>query len=173
MTDEVYQPVLTPKEAQKHLDNILDGYQIDYIPRVDLGEEGPRRIPMTLPRHAALAVFGALAGRKGLDLHELNIDHEVIMEIVDEATDIIGQAFNLGEGPVTVEVAQAINQIHGAGHTWQIGYSPEHKEYCAIQFNDTSSDRVEGEGIGYSTDSLFEAIRAARQQNKKESGNES
>lgn len=90
--------------------------------------------------------------------------------VIDKLEDLVYD--HLGEGPITVGVAYRINQIHGAGHTWQIGYSPEHKEYCAIQFNDTVPDRVEGEGIGYSTDSLFDAIRTA-QKSMKEAENDS
>jgi len=159
MSDEEYKPTLTPEEAQAHLDRVLDGYQIDYIPRVDLGEDGPRRIPLTSARHAALAVFGALADRKGLDLHELNIDHEVIMEIVDEATDIIGTAFDLGDGPVTVDVARELNTAHAEGKSWQVGHNTATRQFTYLQFD----SGVEGTATTHqSEDSLYAAIMGVR-----------
>lgn len=170
MGDEIYQPSLSPEEAQKYLDSAYNS-QIDAIPRPDLGEDGPRRIPLTPGRQAALAVFKALGGRRGCDLREQGIDAEILGEIVDEATDIINQAFNLGEGPISVGVAHHINQIHSEGYTWQVGYSAEHKEYCVLHFNDTTPERADSPGAGYSTDSLFEAIRTA-QKSMKEAKND-
>lgn len=162
MTDEVYQPVLSSEKAQKRLDDVLDRYQIDFIPRADLGEDGPRRIPLTTERHAALAVFAALSDRKGLDLHELGIDQGVICEIVDEATDIIGQAFNLGNGPITLDVAHRINTLHNEGYHWHAGYNAAENEFSFRQWRLSSPGKESGAGGGESSDSLFAAIRDAQ-----------
>lgn len=165
MTDNVYQPVLSRKEAQARLDRVYD-YQIDEIPRADLGEDGPRQIPLTPARHAALAVMSALSGRRGLDLHEVVGDVEIIGEIVDEATDIIGAAFDLGEGPVTVEVAQAINTVHSEGKNWQVGYNADTQMFNYLQFTAGAPEDEHSSGM-CSRDSLYAAIMDLRTRMEK------
>ena len=155
MTDKVYQPVLSREKAQDLLDRVYD-YQIDEIPRADLGEDGPRQIPLTPARQAALAVFSALSGRRGLDLHEVVGDVDIIGEIVDEATDIIDTAFDMGEGPINVDVARELNTIHQQGRDWELAYDADKKKFVTVV------EPAAGGLEHYKSDSLFEAIRLAR-----------
>lgn len=155
MTDDVYTPVLSAEAAQRYLDRVYQS-QIDEIPRADLGGIGPRQIPLTPARQAALAVFSALRGRKGLDLHEIVDDVYILGEIVDEATDIIGQAFNLGKGPVNVGVAFELNKMHATGSNWELAYDAKKKQFTAVVETPTGGLECA------KADHLYEAIRVAQ-----------
>ena len=99
-----------------------------------------------------------------------SITPKKMQAVIDKLEDLMYD--HLGEGPISIGAAHRINQIHNAGYTWQVGYSPEHKEYCVLHFNDTTPERADRPGAGYSTDSLYEAIRTA-QKSMKEAENES
>lgn len=140
-------------EAQSWLEMTRSGGgAFDEIQDVDGDDYTPRDVPMTVPRHAAVAAISYLNARFDMSAG-LEGDHGVRAAIVDVVTAIINQS--VGEGPFDLATATKLNQLHGDGSTsYQIDWDSTDRRFDLTATTHRGANR-------YQTTLLLEAATAA------------
>lgn len=124
-----------------------------------------RMTPPNVARETTLAILDYL-NSQGLFNMQADCLHEQInrQQIVSDITNMVSFQLNshqrsFGEGPVDCQTAQAINDLHGMGFRWSVGYDPGNTEYVVAGVHTTPSS---GGTIIIRDDTLFAAVKRAQ-----------